>query len=298
MTCVLKTLPKSSHLGLILAVAIPVAVALAAIGLLVLICWRFGAGFARQWEAMRIARLKRRQVLMLSMCVAAAAPLTRQALAGCISTKTVLSNCCRQPPGTLKEGQGGLGLAPMEVSNTGQHRMPVTGSGKVTSSACTPRLPMRACPEIAQVTASLCAALGGWHAGQQACLLERHCCLVQVTMIMTDVEGSTELWEQDSAAADKAIALHDSILRGLLPSYYGFEVGGSDLPGRHAGAVHAAVDSMLLSLLLHVGACCAAALISSCAPCRATCQTAEVLSHGGVAAGQIVQTSTQVSVSK
>ena len=60
MACVLKTLPKSSHLGLILAVVIPVAVALAAIGLLVLICWRFGAGFARQWEAMRIARLKRR----------------------------------------------------------------------------------------------------------------------------------------------------------------------------------------------------------------------------------------------
>ena len=72
MTCILKTLPKSSHLGLILAIVIPVAVALAAIGLLVLICWRFGDGFARQWEAMRIARLKRRRVLMLSMCVAAA----------------------------------------------------------------------------------------------------------------------------------------------------------------------------------------------------------------------------------
>ena len=60
MTCVLKTAPKSSHLGLILAVVIPVAVAVAAISLLVLICWRFGDGFARQWEAMRIARLKRR----------------------------------------------------------------------------------------------------------------------------------------------------------------------------------------------------------------------------------------------
>ena len=51
-------------------------------------------------------------------------------------------------------------------------------------------------------------------------------------MIMTDVEGSTELWEQDSAAADRGIALHDSILRRLLPSYYGFEVGSrtGDLP--------------------------------------------------------------------
>ena len=51
-------------------------------------------------------------------------------------------------------------------------------------------------------------------------------------MIMTDVEGSTELWEQDSVAADRGIALHDSILRRLLPSYYGFEVGSraGDLP--------------------------------------------------------------------
>ena len=47
---------------------------------------------------------------------------------------------------------------------------------------------------------------------------------LQVTMVMTDVEGSTQLWEQDSAAADEAIALHDSILRGVLPTYFGFEV--------------------------------------------------------------------------
>ena len=80
----------------------------------------------------------------------------------------------------------------------------------------------------------------------QTCLLERHCCLVQVTMIMTDVEGSTELWEQDSVAADKAIALHDSILRRLLPSYYGFEVSRRSLSWRRA-------YSLLLSLLLHAG---------------------------------------------
>ena len=43
-------------------------------------------------------------------------------------------------------------------------------------------------------------------------------------MVMTDVEGSTQLWEQDSAAADEAIALHDSILRSMLPTYFGFEV--------------------------------------------------------------------------
>ena len=49
---------------------------------------------------------------------------------------------------------------------------------------------------------------------------------LQVTMVMTDVEGSTQLWEQDSAAADEAIALHDSILRGMLPTYFGFEVRG------------------------------------------------------------------------
>ena len=47
---------------------------------------------------------------------------------------------------------------------------------------------------------------------------------LQVTMVMTDVEGSTQLWEQDSSAADQAIAMHDSILRGMLPTYFGFEV--------------------------------------------------------------------------
>lgn len=77
-------------------------------------------------------------------------------------------------------------------------------------------------------------------------------------MIMTDVEGSTELWEQDSVAADKAIALHDSILRRLLPSYYGFEVGSwtEISAGRQPGATHAAVDSILLSLLLMPDALC------------------------------------------
>lgn len=115
MTCVLKPLPHSSHLGLILAVFIPVAVALAAIGLLVLICWRFGEGFARQWEAMRVARLKRRQAQLL--CCSSACVLLQQC---CSHAKPWLaaslpSDCCRQPPGTLKEGQGGLGLAPKEV---------------------------------------------------------------------------------------------------------------------------------------------------------------------------------------
>ena len=115
MTCVLKPLPHSSHLGLILAVFIPVAVALAAIGLLVLICWRFGEGFARQWDAMRVARLKRRQAQLL--CCSSACVLLQQC---CSHAKPWLaaslpSDCCRQPPGTLKEGQGGLGLAPKEV---------------------------------------------------------------------------------------------------------------------------------------------------------------------------------------
>ena len=61
--------------------------------------------------------------------------------------------------------------------------------------------------------------------------VRRPCCMMlsaphglQVTMVLTDVEGSTQLWEQDSAAADEAIALHDSILRGMLPTYFGFEV--------------------------------------------------------------------------
>jgi hypothetical protein len=45
-----------------------------------------------------------------------------------------------------------------------------------------------------------------------------------VTMVMTDVEGSTRLWEWDSGAMAAAIAMHDALLRRLLRRYSGYEV--------------------------------------------------------------------------
>jgi class 3 adenylate cyclase len=42
-----------------------------------------------------------------------------------------------------------------------------------------------------------------------------------VTFLFTDIEGSTRLWEQDSAAMHVALARHDEILRGAIESRRG-----------------------------------------------------------------------------
>ena len=45
-----------------------------------------------------------------------------------------------------------------------------------------------------------------------------------MTLVMTDVEGSTALWEWNSRVMNSALALHDHTLRSLLPKHYGYEV--------------------------------------------------------------------------
>lgn len=45
-----------------------------------------------------------------------------------------------------------------------------------------------------------------------------------VTLVSTDVEGSTELWEWDKAAMMEAIGIHDSLMRCNLSKFYGYEV--------------------------------------------------------------------------
>ncbi|KAK9805610.1 hypothetical protein WJX72_007771 [[Myrmecia] bisecta] len=45
-----------------------------------------------------------------------------------------------------------------------------------------------------------------------------------VTLVLTDVEGSTELWEQNHQVMSAAISLHDRLMRALLSRYYGYEV--------------------------------------------------------------------------
>ena len=45
-----------------------------------------------------------------------------------------------------------------------------------------------------------------------------------MSIAMTDVEGSTALWEWNSRIMNAALALHDHTLRSLLPKYFGYEV--------------------------------------------------------------------------
>ena len=41
-------------------------------------------------------------------------------------------------------------------------------------------------------------------------------CIYQVTLVITDVEGSTELWEWDYAVMTLAQEVHDSVMRSLI----------------------------------------------------------------------------------
>ena len=45
-----------------------------------------------------------------------------------------------------------------------------------------------------------------------------------MTLVCTDVEGSTAMWEWSSAVMQEAIFIHDEVLRKLIPLHYGVEV--------------------------------------------------------------------------
>ncbi len=45
-----------------------------------------------------------------------------------------------------------------------------------------------------------------------------------MSLVMTDVEGSTALWEWNSYIMNIALGLHDHTLRALLPQFFGYEV--------------------------------------------------------------------------
>ena len=46
----------------------------------------------------------------------------------------------------------------------------------------------------------------------------------EITLVITDLQGSTELWEWNSAVMDVANALHAQLARRLLKKYCGYEV--------------------------------------------------------------------------
>lgn len=45
-----------------------------------------------------------------------------------------------------------------------------------------------------------------------------------VTLVCTDVEGSTEMWEWNNKAMMEAISLHDRVMRMHLAKFQGYEV--------------------------------------------------------------------------
>eukprot|EP00955_Chlamydomonas_euryale_P016372 175077-Chlamydomonas_euryale.AAC.2 len=45
-----------------------------------------------------------------------------------------------------------------------------------------------------------------------------------ITLVLTDVEGSTELWEWDTDATSSAIDLHDRLMRQYSAKFFGYEV--------------------------------------------------------------------------
>jgi class 3 adenylate cyclase len=69
-----------------------------------------------------------------------------------------------------------------------------------------------------------------------------------VTFLLTDVEGSTGLWEHDEAGMDDALARHDDVMRSAIAAHGGhvFSTAGDSFAVVFAtpmDAVDAAVDA-------------------------------------------------------
>eukprot|EP00899_Mesostigma_viride_P019480 jgi/Mesvir1/27533/Mv07292-RA.2 len=63
-----------------------------------------------------------------------------------------------------------------------------------------------------------------------------------IATVVTDIEGSTSLWEWNPAVMNQALVIHHIVLRSLLPKYYGYE---SDTEGDSFTLVfHDAVDAL------------------------------------------------------
>ena len=80
-----------------------------------------------------------------------------------------------------------------------------------------------------------------------------------MTFLLTDVEGSTGLWERDEAGMDDALARHDDVMRGVIAAHGGqvFSTAGDSFAvafARPMEAVNAAVDAQraLVQVGLHV----------------------------------------------
>jgi class 3 adenylate cyclase len=59
-----------------------------------------------------------------------------------------------------------------------------------------------------------------------------HVTVPQCVQVVTDVEGSTQLWEWDAEVMGEAVELHNSVLRGVMEEHGGHEVGISFMHGQ------------------------------------------------------------------
>ena len=66
--------------------------------------------------------------------------------------------------------------------------------------------------------------------------------VLQVTLLFTDIEGSTALWERDETAMSEALALHDGLARSSVESH-----GGSVVKTTGDG-IHAVFDDASAAL--------------------------------------------------
>lgn len=70
--------------------------------------------------------------------------------------------------------------------------------------------------------------------------------LEEITVAITDVEGSTELWEWDYNIMTLAQEIHDTIMRGLISKYVGYEVNTEG--DSFTVAFHDALDAVAWAL--------------------------------------------------
>ena len=65
---------------------------------------------------------------------------------------------------------------------------------------------------------------------------------MQVTLLFTDIEGSSALWERDAAWMSQALALHDALARSSVES------NGGSIVKKTGDGIHAVFDDPCAAL--------------------------------------------------
>src|SRR3982750_312065 len=89
----------------------------------------------------------------------------------------------------------------------------------------------------------------------------------QLTLLFTDIEGSTALWERDETGMSRALALHDALARSTVAAH------GGDVVKMTGDGMLAAFDdaSAALTATLHLQRALHDTVTSASAPLRVRC---------------------------